>query len=293
MIINIAEFVKWWFFNKIKWNFCVLSDFQISCDNFFSLDTLEPVWSILNYSRKFELVFVVLDTLNFDNIYRLYKYEISNICIINLNSWYSWIWKKWIYPDMDDIYIKENISVLEPYDLNSFDVCVSEFAKKPKLTHIRVPDRDFERNILKETKCLDFNSFVNFNQFWISWYSATILAYWAVLPELIWALNLLNSEQISCDLFRSWNYKKEFDSEIVESFLSHDLIFIVWDFCPLSFKDFLFSRFYDAELEKREIEFITPHLTEIFVKEYLQEKTGMWSKDIYRRIKSKLIDFET
>lgn len=292
MLINVVEYIKWWFFDGIDWNFCVLSDFEIPCKNFFKLQTLEPVWTVLHYSQKFEFVFVILNSLNSDNLARLYKYNLKNVCVINLNSWFSWIGKKWIYPDMDDIYIKENVDVWEIIDFENLKVYINNFFKNKEFTYIRVPDLEFEENLVKDNSTFDYSKIVNFDQFSFSWYSASVLVYWSLLPEVLQALGNLRQDWISCDLFRTWNYKTQFDSELIESIHSHDLIFIVWDFSANFYKDFLFSRFYDAELEKKNIYFINPVVCEPKLREYLQENAQISANHIYQNIKTQIESFE-
>jgi hypothetical protein len=90
MIVNPSEYIKNQFFTqKFDEKFIVVSDAHIatSCD-FEKISIAEPVGQILALTKKYKHVVVVLDRLNWDSLYRLYKYSLP-VTVINLNSGYT------------------------------------------------------------------------------------------------------------------------------------------------------------------------------------------------------------
>ena len=287
--MNPVEYIKHNYFDKIKENIAIISDSEFETKkDFYKIDTKEPVWKIINLAWKYDFVFVVLDKLNYDNIYRLYKYDIKNVCVINLNAWYTWMWKKLIVPDLEDIYIKSNILVCEIMDIANFDTYVYKFMKNPLLTHIRVPYKEIENKIWNQEIDMEYENIVNFNQFGISWYSWTIISYGNLLQESINVAWLLQEDGLNTDLFWIWNYKLYFSSYLIKSLQDHDKIFIIWDFDKTVYKDFIYSRFYNAWITDKEIIFITPENIKPTIDGFLSEQVSMSSSKIYERIKEKI-----
>jgi hypothetical protein len=291
MLINLSEYVKNSFFDdiKIEEKFCVVSDTDITLKNwkFYKIESLEPVGQIIALKEKYKLVFVVLDRLNYDNIYRLYKNDISGVCILNLNSGYTGIWKKTIMPDMDDIYIKENVEVYEPMDKENLLFLVSEFIANKKLTHIRVANKEMEEKIWQDEVNLEYKEIINFNQFWITGFNGTLLVYGSLLQEWLNVAGLLQAEGFNIDMFWIWNYKKDFNSELIQSLENQDKVFILWDFSSTYFKDFIYSKFYDAGIVKEDVHFICPeNINKQVINEFLAESTNMDPVKIYERIKN-------
>ena len=291
MLINLTEYVKNGLFDDIQIDekFCIISDTDIVSKNWkvYKVDALEPVWQIVALKEKYKLVFVVLDRLNYDNIYRLYKNDISGICILNLNSWYTGIWKKTIMPDLDDIYIKENVEVCEPMDKENLLFLLSEFISNKKLTHIRVANKEMEEKIWQDEVTLEYKEIINFNQFWITGFNWTLLVYGSLLQEWLNVAGLLQAEGFNIDMFWIWNYKKDFSSDLIQSLENQDTIFVLWDFSKEYFKDFLYSRFYDAGIVKEDVYFVCPENTEKqVVNEFLAESVNMDPVKIYERIKN-------
>lgn len=291
MIINLSEYVKKWLFKEIELpkKTCIASDQEIETDNdFVKINTLEPVWQILALSDKYEFVFVVLDRLNYDNIYRLYKNNRKNICILNLNSWYTWLWIKSIAPDLDDIYVKENVQILEPMDLENLKFNILEFLENPILSHIRVSNKDMEEKVWWEEANLEYKEIINFNEFGLSWFSGTVLVYGSMLQEWLNAVWLLKGEWIWVDMFWIWNYKNPLSVDLVNSLESQDKVFVVGDFSDLIFKDFIYSKLYSAWVNKEEIYFITPTNFKQVFSEVLSEQVEMNPVKIYERIRKQI-----
>lgn len=292
MIVNISEYIKNNFFKEsgIPWKNCIISDTKINTKyDFYKIDSIEPVWQIIALCEKYDNVFVVLDRLNYDNIYRLYKNNIQNICIINLNSWYTWIWKKTISPDLDDIYINKKIEVLEPMDLENFKFYIFEFLEEKKIKHIRIANKDMEEKIWQEEFSLNYKEIINFNQFGIQWFSWTILSYGSMLQESLNSVWLLQSEWIWVDMFWIGNYKLWFSPDLIKSLENQDKIFIIGDFSKDIFKNFIYSQFYKYWILKEDIYFITPENTDKQVfDEVLSESVELNPVKIYERIRENI-----
>lgn len=292
MIVNISEYIKNNFFKEsgIPWKNSIISDTKINTKyDFYKIDSIEPVWQIIALCEKNDNVFVVLDRLNYDNIYRLYKNNIQNICIINLNSWYTWIWKKTISPDLDDIYINKKIEVLEPMDLENFKFYIFEFLEEKKIKHIRIANKDMEEKIWQEEFSLNYKEIINFNQFGIQWFSWTILSYGSMLQESLNSVWLLQSEWIWVDMFWIGNYKLWFSPDLIKSLENQDKIFIIGDFSKDIFKNFIYSQFYKYWILKEDIYFITPENTDKQVfDEVLSESVELNPVKIYERIRENI-----
>lgn len=287
--MNPVEYIKNHYFDKIKENIAIISDWQIiTKKDFYKIDIKEAIWDILSLSEKYDFIFVILDKLNYDNIYRLYKYNLKNICIINLNAWYTWMWKKFIFPDLEDIYIKPSVKVLEIMDIVNLDTYIYNFFQNPKLTYIRLPYKEMERKIWWEELDMDYENIINFNQFWIFWYSWTIISYGSMLQESINVAWLLQEDGLNIDLFWVGNYKKEFSTELIKSLEDHDKVFIIWDFDKSIYKDFLYSRFASVWIQDIEVYFITPENIKPTIEDFLSEQVWMSSSKVYERIKEKI-----
>ena len=291
MIVNLVEFVKNNFFDSLKIDekYCVVSDFDFNIENanFYKIESLEPVGQIVALAEKYKKVFIVLDRLNYDNIYRLYKYDLKNVCILNLNSGYTGIWKKSLSPDLDDIYIKENVEVLEAMDKENLLFFIYEFLENPRFTHIRIPNKEVEEKLWDGA--LDYREIINFNQFWITGFNGTILSYGSLLQETLNVVGLFQSEGINFDMFWIWNYKQDFTNDLISSLENQDKVFIIWDFSDTYFKDFIYSKFYDAGIVKEDIYFITPENTDKQVfDEMLSDSVNMQPVQMYERIRSKI-----
>ena len=291
MIINLSEYVKNNLFKdlKIEDKFCVVSDTEIDVKNFYKIETLEPVGQIVALKEKYKLVFVVLDRLNYDNIYRLYKNKLEGICVLNLNSGYTGIWKKVIMPDLDDVYVKENIEVLEPMDKENLLFFIENFLEKKNFVHIRVANKEMQEKIWDESTTLDYKEIINFNQFGITGFNWTMLVYGSMLQEWINVAGLLQSEGIWVDMFWIWNYKQNLSFDLIQSLENQDKVFIIWDFLDTVFKDFIYSKFYDAGIVKEDIYFITPNNTDKqVIEEYLSESVEMEPVKIYERVRKEI-----
>ena len=239
-------------------------------------------------AKKFDFVFVVLDRVNWDNVYRLYKNDLDNVCVINLNSGYTWIGKKIVLADLDDIYIKPNVEVVEPMDLENFKFFINNFLQNKKLTHIRVPNKDVEEKIWQQEVNLDYDQIIDFSEFWIQWYYWAVICYGSMLQETLNAVGLLQAEWFGTDLFWFWNYKQEFSVDILKKIESQEKIFVVWDFDALGFRDFIYSKFCELGVWEKEIYFITPTTLKQVIDEYLSEQVEMEPVKIYERIVSKI-----
>ena len=288
MITNLVDYVKNQLFtNKIE-KTAIVSDTQINTSNsFYKFDIIEPVWQILALAKKYKFVFVVLDRLNWDNIFRLYKNLPDNICVLNLNAWYTGLWYKIILADMDDIYINPHIDVKEPMDLENLKMFINNFLENKKLTHIRIPSKDMMEKIWNENTTLDYNEIINFNEFGISWFSGAVIAYWSILQETLNAVWLLQSEWYWVDLYWIWDYKK-MSVDLINHLDNQDKVFIVWDFDPVLYKDYFYSKFFQFGLKDKEIHFICPMNLRQTLKEFLSETVKMQPVDIYNRIRKKI-----
>jgi len=288
MIVNLSNYVKDFLFKsfKIEEKYCVVSDADIACEaDFYKVNTLDPVGHIVALREKYKLVFLVLDRLNFDNIYRLYKNNIDGICVLNLNSGYTWITKKSISPDLDDIYIKHNIEVSEPMDKENLLFFIEEFIENKNFKHIRIANKEIEEKIWQNEVNMDYKEIINFNQFGIAGYSGTVIVYGHLLQEALNVVGLFQSEWINFDMFWVWNYKKEFTKELIDSIDNQDKVFIIGDFDENVFKDFVYSKFYSYGLMKEDIHFITPkNIKKQVIDEFLTESVQMDPMQIYSRI---------
>ena len=236
-------------------------------------------------TKKYKHVVVVLDRLNWDSLYRLYKYSLP-VTVINLNSGYTWLGKKVILADMDDIYIKTNVQVYEIMDLASFDLFFKQsFEKFP--AHIRVPYKDMEEKIWWSEIDLEYDKIIDFSEYGISGYSAALLSYGSVLQETLNAAWLLQAEGLGVDLFRLGVYK-EFSTQMVKRLEAHDKVFVIGDFDPVVFRDFIYSKFCEFGLEGKEIHFVCPTNLKQVTNEFLSEQVKMQPVDIYNRIRSLL-----
>jgi len=284
--MNPVEYLKYNYFDKINQKIAIISDLELETKkDFFKIDVHEPVWSILNLSWKYDFVFVVLDKLNYDNIYRLYKYDIKNICVLNLNAWYTWMWKKLILPDLEDIYIKEHIKIYEIMDIASLDFYINNFFNSKEFTHIRIPNKELENKIWSKDIYIKYENIINFSQYWFSWYDWIILSYGSMLQESINVAWLLKEDNLNMDFFRIWNFKTIFSLELINSLKEHNKNFIIWDFSNIAYKDFIYSKFYDTWIVDKKIVFITPENIKPTIEEFLSEQVGMSSSKIYERIK--------
>lgn len=291
MIVNLTSYVKENFFKELDINYCVVWDSNIETNkDCYKFELNEPIWQIVDLAWKYDFVFVVIDKINYENIYRLYSYDIKNVCIFNLNSGYSWIWKKLIEPDLDDIYIKSNVKVFEPIDLNSLKTYINKFTKDNFIYHIRVPFKDLEEKMGNDEIDLKYETIVNFDEFNISGYSWTFLVYGSLLPEMINVSWSLKWEWLNFDMFWVWDFKLNFSSELIKSLENQDRIFIVWDFDKKTFKDLIYSNFYKAWIEEKEIFFITPEnlKLETIMQDYIGEQVWIDVKNIYEKIKKQL-----
>ncbi len=291
MITNLSEIIKKWLFKEIELpkKSCIISDAKIETDiDFVKIDTLEPVWQILALTDRYDFIFVILDRLNYDNIYRLYKNDRKNICVLNLNSGYTWLWIKSISPDLDDIYVKENVQVLEPMDLENLKFNILEFIENPFLTHIRVSNKEMEEKVWWDEANLEYKEIINFNEFGLSWFSGTVLVYGSMLQEWLNAVWLLKWEGIWVDMFWLWNYKNPLSVDLVNSLESQDKVFIVGDFSDLIFKDFIYSKLYSAWVNKEEIYFITPTNFKQVFNDVLAEQVEMTPVKIYEKIRKQI-----
>ena len=289
MILNISEYVKNSFFSSFDFwdkNIAIISDSKIEVDNFYEFDVVEPVWQILALAEKYDFVFAVLDRINWDNIYRLYKNNVDNVCVINLNAGYTGLWKKIILADLDDIYIKPNVDVYEPMDVENFKFFVEKFLNDKKICHIRVPNKEVEEKIWNNEINLEYGQILDFSEFWIQWYNGWVICYGSMLQETLNAVWLLQSEWIWVDLFWIWNYKQDFSVDLLKRFESQEKIFVIWDFDAIMFRDYLYSKFCEFEIWEKEIHFITPENTnKQVINEFLWESTWMDPVKIYERIR--------
>lgn len=287
MIVNISEYVKNSFlkeFDFLSKKIAVVSDYKFDDKNTFEFDVVEPVWQILALARKYDFVFVILDRVNWDNIYRLYKNEVDNVCVVNLNAGYTWLWRKIILADLDDIYIKPAVKVYEPMDLENFKFFVNEFLNNKGLTHIRIPNKDVEEKIWQQEINLEYGDILDFSEFGIQWYYWGVICYGSMLQETLNAVGLLQAEGFWVDLFWLWNYKQDFSVDVIKKLESQEKIFVVGDFDALIFRDYLYSKFCEFWIWEKEIYFITPTNLKQVIPEYLSDQVEMEPVKIYERI---------
>jgi len=291
MLVNVSEYIKEGFFNKeFDENIVVLSDSEINTKkDFIKFQISEPVGQILALSKKYDFVFVVLDRLNYDNIFRLYKNLPSNVCVINLNSGYTGLWKKIIWADMDDIYINPQVKVKEVMDLENLRFFINEFLENPSLTHIRIPYKDMEEKIWNNEIDLDYKEIIDFAEFGINGYNWAVFCYGSMLQESLNAVGLLQAEGLWVDLYWFGDYKT-FSTDLIKKLDSQEKIFVVWDFDVLMFRDYLYSKFCEFGLEWKEIYFVCPENLQQVVDEFQAEKVLMDPVQIYNRIREKLED---
>ena len=285
MLLNPSEYIKTNFFKeKFEEKIVIVSDTDIETKNpFEKFQIQEPVWQILALSKKYKFVFVVLDRLNWDNIFRLYKNLPSNVCVINLNAGYTGLGKKVILADLDDIYINPQVQVKEPMDFENFKFLVNEFLENPTLTHIRVPSKDMEERIGNEEICLDYDEIIDFSEYGISGYNGAVLCYGSMLQESLNAVGLLQAEGLWVDLYWLGDYKK-FSVDFIKKLESQERIFVIGDFDAKLFRDYFYSKFCEFGLEGKEIHFIYPENLQQVVPEFLSEQVKMQPTDIYEKI---------
>lgn len=287
MIINITDYVKNNFisqFNFWEKKVAFLSDYDFLDKNCFKFDVIEPVWQVLALAKKYDFVFVILDRVNWDNIYRLYKNDVDNVCVINLNAGYTGLWKKIMLADMDDVYINPNVEIYEPMDLENFKFFVSKFLENRKLTHIRVPNKEVEEKIWNQEINLEYGQVLDFSEFWIEGYYGWIICYGSMLQETLNAVWLLQAEGLWVNLFWIGNYKQDFSVDIIKKIDSQEKIFVIGDFDVIVFRDYLYSKFCEFWIWEKEIHFITPENLKQVIPEYLSEQVGMEPVKIYKRI---------
>jgi len=288
MILNLSDYIKNNFFWEIKqsWKFCIVSDSHIECGNnkLYKIDIIWSAGQIKALSKKYSYIFVVLDRLNFDNIYWLYKTICNNVCILNLNAWYTGLWKKIVYPDLNDVYINDNIQILEPMDLENFKTYINEFINNKLFTYIRIPSKDVEKKIWNDKVNIDYKNVVNFDKFWFSGLSGMLLIFGSMMQEWINVAWLLQEEWIFMDLFWVWNYKNIFSKELIRSIKKHEKIFIIWDFDDKIFEMMFYSVLYKLWLFNKKIYFICPKDFKLVFDEVLSEQVKMNPIEIYKRI---------
>jgi deoxyxylulose-5-phosphate synthase len=146
-----------------------------------------------------------------------------------------------------------------------------------------------QEKIWDESTTLDYKEIINFNQFGITGFNWTMLVYGSMLQEWINVAGLLQSEGIWVDMFWIWNYKQNLSFDLIQSLENQDKVFIIWDFLDTVFKDFIYSKFYDAGIVKEDIYFITPNNTDKqVIEEYLSESVEMEPVKIYERVRKEI-----
>ncbi len=288
MIQNPVIYIKKFLFTDLNKEIAVVSDSDIAINKknrFLKLEKPEKaVGKTIALAEKYKEVFVVLDTWNWDSIYRLFKSGKTNIFIFNLNTGLTGLWNKISMLDLDDIDI-HNVDIYEPMDIENIKVIVNDFLKKSKMTFVRIPNKDMEEKVGWDEVDIDYNKVLNLAEFGIQWFEGTILAYGSMFQESLQAANLLQEDSQWMDMFWIWNYKIKFSTELIKSILWQERLIVIWDFDSERFKNKIYSNLYNIWAEKMDIYFITPENLSCVEKESQLSFCGMDGLAIYSRIK--------
>lgn len=180
-IIRFVEFIKEWeLFEKIDFD-QIVSDFNFDTDNFIKIN---DVWDFDNIDKSKKTLFI-LDKLLIENISDFF--DMNNICILDLNSWFFSYWNKiWVSKyDIADI-INIGFNVYEPIDLYSM---LSQLDKWWK-NFIRISDLDMPVDFVKsqEKEIISLESDYDGKMI--------IVSTWIMFTELVRLRNLLDEQWI-------------------------------------------------------------------------------------------------
>lgn len=286
MIYNLVDYTKNNLFEKkhIHWKVAVISDSIINTHSdyeFIKINTAEQItWTILAAAKNFDQVFVLLDRLNWDSIFRVYKSKLDNISVLNLNSWFSGIWKKVSSADLDDVYLIPYTKVYEPIDIES----LAYFTFSSWSKFVRVPNIETDYKIWEDKFNIEYNKILNLAEFWIQWYSWCIISFGSTFASVVNAVWLFQSEWTNFDCFWLWYYNISLNTEVVKSFQKQDKIFVVGD-CDINILKLIFEhKMFEAEADNIQVYYITPVNLKLVEDESISEQVKLSWQQIYNRI---------
>lgn len=272
---NLSSYVKNWLFlqdikNNSNYKLVVFEnkiDFipeYLWFDIKFLLDSDENFIKQINgFIKDYDNVLLVLDQSHSWEINDFLQLQNWKISILNLNTWIASIWNK-SKIDFDDIYkfLSLWFEVYDPWDLqNLFHVLSKDANKYIRLNHNVLPDNImyFEDFAIIDKDLLWSKDILSFVNNWFAWLQWTVISLWWLVPNVLQALQILQSNACTLDFFAISNLDFEIKWEILDSLSRNELaIFIIDQNFPNLYSDFLKDKLKKVWLDSVRVKFIYP-----------------------------------
>lgn len=292
--IHLSDYISQWALLRnlsLSWQFDVVVYEQFALEWFevpewISLHTFQDLdynygwsWMLQWVASKYKSILLIIDqTHRSDYTQALQLLEesesLQRLHIICLHSGISWM--------MSGIGVRNTTAwvtfhtwatVHDPYDVPSF------FKNLDKTwVHLHtIHDWDYPNNIFESSpESRVDESLQNMSEFGFAWHDGTVVTSGRVVPQVMWALQLLQDNAKFYDLFVSDAPFTTVTTDLRDSLMKTEKLIVIWDHDKKVLHIFWTTLLYTAGLYETEVVIITPSVEWVTTtqSEYLYEQSG-------------------
>lgn len=250
----------------------------------FKEEDFDFLGAISYHTRREKKLLVVVEKTPVDIIFPLIQRWKAKVTIINPSCWMPGFANKWFW-DMRDITKARDfwLHVMEPL----YQEQILDFLENNDSCYIRVNEHIPFKEQIPNIK-IDKNGFYNFQEHGYSWTHWTLICFWTVLIDSLYATWYLQKEWHAFDVFSSINYFFTISKQLEESLKKTEKLIVIIDQHLWSLYDiWMMSNFSKLWLKNLSITFITPYYQHInsLSDEYMYEQAKFDWITIAERIK--------
>lgn len=259
-----------------------------------STNTSDICAQLLALCEHHERTCLILDSLQLVDIIPFLKTalqgsekEWGGLTIINLGTWASGLFNKWV-PELHDIWVamEWRIPTYEPHDFVSL---FSHLSGDSVIKYIRIIAWEYSGNLFPDQKIELHSWCVDLTKFELKWKYATLLAHGWHIAACIQAHPALKEQKKSCDIFLLTRYWLPSEpTALLKSIEKTKKLIVVIDQHELtSYTYYLQSRLFENGVTNLEmIEIITPDMSAITTNQVhsLYEQAGLGAEGIVAHV---------
>lgn len=295
-IINLVPYIQEWIFlhhDILPYDLIVWEKIPEEADKKYQHATLADVsydfgvaWKLAALSKKHKRILVISETLN--AMYLLPWLSTlpadTNVTVLQVGAGISgYMSKNW--PDMTDITtLLPYAHILEVYDRDSLTSALQQSGKNYiRITYGDTPVTMFEKALPIDAGIADLRDR------WFEGIAGTIIAPWGNLINTIHAVQHLQEEGKSFDLFVLLDYDFSIGSALKESIIKTENIIMILDQNRrTAYESIIKAKLWDSGLVDTNIYFVYPNAEKIntILPEYLREQANRDGLGIAEKINS-------
>jgi len=231
-------------------------------------------WKILELQKRYKKILFVMENTSVEQIISLLRIpeeKEATLTIVNLSSGLSWLVTSW-KTHLEDIAVARTgkSSICDPHDV----VQCFWLLEKEGNNYIRIQAGDYPPALVENVPTTNEGWLYSLIKHGLSWPMGTLIVWWRVANEILYACSKLQEESVMYDSFLCTDWRRSITDELRDSLLRTEKIIIVTDWDEEYMKEYTQSKLFQSWMYEVEVIIIAPDQANVTTTqiEYLYEQ---------------------